>query len=64
MRTLYERLTEAADEVARTLGDPLNDAAKWKHYLSLSSSEQLKWRLREGHREFCRLQRLSYHRFV
>jgi hypothetical protein len=61
MSNLYGLLTEAAEQTAATLQHPTEDAAKWRHYLGLTKESQLEWRLREGHREFCRLQRLAFH---
>ena len=61
---MYAQLTEAAEHVAETLKDPIADRDKWSHYQGLTKESQLEWRKREGHAEFCRLQRLAYHAFL
>jgi hypothetical protein len=33
-------------------------------YEALTSPQRMEWRKREGHEEFCRLQRLSFHAFI
>lgn len=38
------------------------DDEKWAAYQLLDSDGQLAWRLSEGHAEFCRLQRMDFHR--
>ena len=62
MKDLYPALTEAADRVRETRKP--GDRGKWSRYRRLSKAEQLEWRKREGHAEFCRLQRLDFHRHI
>lgn len=40
------------------------DADKWKEYTSLQYPASMEWRLREGHEEFCRLQRLAFYGLI
>lgn len=61
-RNLYNELTSAAHRVRETLRD--GDEAKWSAYNALSAKGKLEWRKANGHAEFCRLQRLDYHRFI
>lgn len=59
---IYAKLTEACDAVSKTLQP--DDAEKWRAYNMLSKESQLTWRKIHGHAEFCRLQRLSFHKFI
>jgi hypothetical protein len=60
--TIYSALQDACEETGKTLLP--GDAEKWRDYQELTPPERLKWREREGHEEFCRLQRLSFHAFI
>ena len=60
--SIYAKLTEAAERVSLT--QRVGDEDKWREYNALSKPEQLQWRLREGHREYTRLNRLSFHSFI
>lgn len=59
---IYAALQEACEETGKTLRP--GDAEKWRSYESLSPEERARWREREGHPEFCRLQRLAFHAFI
>lgn len=58
-----EQWTEAR-QMTRVTEKP-GDAEKWEAYTKLSTyDERIAWRVREGHAEFCRLQRLNFHGFI
>lgn len=58
--TLSMRMIEVQTFIAGTLRK--GDAAKWAAYKALPNYEARRdWNRREGHAEFCRLQRLEFH---
>lgn len=59
---IYQQLTEACERVRDTMQP--DDAEKWRAYEALDSQSQLTWRRIHGHAEFCRLQRLSFHKHI
>lgn len=58
-KRIYEALQEACEATRDTLLP--GDAEKWRDYEALSPEGRQEWRMREGHEEFCRLQRLAFH---